>query len=155
MKRMVTPRAVVAIVLLLAACGRDGGGSLPDAVKVQTMENVVEISLGTVSDLAETYYGTRPSQLVPMIVENLIAANSPPSEVEMEGMSEEEKQMMQKVWVPSFVANTPTEPWQVVVRADDDRAVIILEGYGDDLSHPLITREELVVTPRPEVGREK
>ncbi len=135
-------------LLVLAACVGDGNGSLPDAVKVETMERVVQFSTTTVTNIADTYYGGRPSERLPKIVQTLIAANAPSTDMELEGMSEGEKEMMRNAWSPTFASHSPTEPWQIVVKADDARGMIILEGYGDDLSQPLISRELTGAAPR-------
>jgi hypothetical protein len=37
-------------------------------------------------------------------------------------------------------ADQPIQGWNVVIRADDAGRRVILEGYGDDLRKPLVTR---------------
>lgn len=33
------------------------------------------------------------------------------------------------------------QPWSVIVKGDDEHKKVIIEGYGEDLKHPLTTRE--------------
>lgn len=40
-----------------------------------------------------------------------------------------------------YVLEAPTNPWQIVVIPDDAAKKIRVEGYGVDLSQPLITKE--------------
>lgn len=40
-----------------------------------------------------------------------------------------------------YVLETPTNPWQIVVIPDEAAQKIRIEGYGMDLSQPLITKE--------------
>ncbi len=41
----------------------------------------------------------------------------------------------------------PTQPWSVVIKGDDTKQQVIIEGYGDDLTQPLVT-ETIDFPPR-------
>lgn len=49
--------------------------------------------------------------------------------------------------LPPFSEGSPSKPWSVVIRHEDDSDKIVIEGFGDDLSTPLM-REEVVLNPQ-------
>jgi len=38
---------------------------------------------------------------------------------------------------PRITANTPSEPWSVVIRTGEAEGELVIEGYGEDLSAPV------------------
>ncbi len=39
-----------------------------------------------------------------------------------------------------YAPQAPTGAWVVVIKADDEKKQVIIEGYGEDLAKPLVTR---------------
>ncbi len=46
-----------------------------------------------------------------------------------------------------LTSDQPTQPWSVVIKGDDVNQQVILEGYGDDITKPLVT-EKINFPPR-------
>ena len=58
------------------------------------------------------------------------------------GSTREQRRAGVKLPPPTtYILHKPTGPWQVVLVPDDATGTIRVEGYGQDLSEPLIVKE--------------
>lgn len=95
-----------------------------------------------------TFPDERPKQFVEWMFSPMGSATWPPVEGGLEFSLEEEKMIRQTgiPFLPSGVSLVSDEPdmergWQVVVRGDDKRQMLVVEGYVDPQDSPVLVKE--------------
>jgi len=124
-----------ALILLLPSCSGSQNQAYADLKRaanvVRHMSAPRQIRQSSFSTLAEK--GT-PSQFVNWLFSSLGAADWPPSEASADSMEREQARVIHAPLIPAGVGIVPWKVnpeagQQVVVKADDERGVIIVEGY--------------------------
>lgn len=95
-----------------------------------------------------TYPEGSPEQFVDWMFSPMGSAIWPPIEGSGE-FSQEEQKMIKRTGIPFLPAGVSLEPeninegrgLQIVVRGDDERHMLIVEGYVDPLDSPVLTKE--------------
>ena len=97
------------------------------------------------SMFAATSATWKPSELVSYIFSDMGAAEWPPGE-NASAMEKEQARAARTPLIPADVRLVPLRPdaryqKQVVVKADDARGKVMVEGYVDPAKKPVLTRE--------------
>jgi hypothetical protein len=157
------PRAVwLWLALLLAACSQSTASKLdltPPELKqaARVVEYLLEPRHLSRSAFSVAFPECRPSQFVSFMFSTMGTAEWPDSEAmaEQDPMLREQAEAIRAPLRPKGVAIIAREPnpasgQQIVVKADDARGVVIVEGYTDPKLQPILTREYKV--PRVTAG---
>jgi len=111
---------------LLALLIMMGCSSSPEMKKLNQGMDAMESLLGSnvvVSTVRQTDPALKPSTAVSAVFTPVVTAGSPHTP---EGIG--------------YAPLTPTRAWMVVIKPDDAKKEVIIEGYGEDLSKPVVTR---------------
>jgi hypothetical protein len=141
------------MLLLCAACGGGGGGAATPELErgVAVVQYFSSMRFLGRSMFASTSDDWKPSELVSYIFSSMGAAEWPPGESSDE-RDKEQARAARTPMVPANVRLVPLRPdsrhkQQIVIRADDARRMIIVDGYLDPAQKPVLTQEWEM--PRP------
>lgn len=102
------------------------------------------------------YPDGKPSDFVNYIFSDIGTAEWPPSDAWADEMVREQMRAIHKPLMPDGVAFVPLQAdpqggMQLVVKFDDEKGVVILEGYADPGQGPALSEEVklIKVTPDP------
>lgn len=129
---------LLVLMFSLVACSPTTKSTKVPRYKLQELEQSIffaESNLGGMGDAG--YVQWTPTTAATQLVESMNAAQTLTPEEEKEY---KERGMFIPKAIP-YVLNQPTDKWQVVVIGDETGKKIILQGYGSDLTQPLVIRE--------------
>lgn len=128
-------------VFVLLGCGQPQSASTPSALqkhKQQELEQAilfVESSLRSLSSVGYTQW--TPTTAAQEVVKIMNA-----SQVTLSAEEERyrEAEITPKT-IPHLFNEKPTQSWSIVVRPDETKQVVVVEGYGTDLEEPVLMKE--------------
>jgi hypothetical protein len=126
------------LIISIFACSSNTESTKVPKYKLRELEQSIffaEANLGGMSDAG--YVQWTPTSAATQLVESMNAAQTLTPEEEKEY---KERGMFIPKAIP-YVLNQPTAKWQVVVIGDETGKKIILQGYGSDLTQPLVVKE--------------
>ncbi len=140
MKPKVFIPAVIVTLFICTACGNSAQPTAKkgSSLKKRQLEEAIFYVETNLESLGEaSYVQWTPTTAVANLAETMNAAQIL--------LPEEEQQYRQagirpKEAIP-YLLEKPTDSWQVVLIADEAQQKIRVEGYGKDLSQPLIVKE--------------
>lgn len=140
------------LVLTLTACGVSEPDLAQAADVIHYMMKPLHLSR---SVFYVAFPDGRPSQFVSFIFSDMGAAEWPLSEAWADEMEREQMKAIGAPLVPEGVAFVPLSPdpdagRQLVVKFDDSRGMVIVEGYVDPTQDPVLTREWKLSKVEPE-----
>jgi hypothetical protein len=148
--------ALLAVIAMFSACNNGNTPELKQGVKV--IDSMTTRSTLEKSAFYVAYPDGTPSDYVRYIFSDVGSAEWPPAQgsAELDGMSGNTLRGSDIVPIPKgvfYAANTP-EPdrkgMQVVLRGDDTREVLVIEGYLDAHDTPAIIEEKKLPKAEPE-----
>ena len=128
---------IILSLSLCIACGDPSNRTKAFSPKKLHLEKAVlsaEMALGSIGDVG--YVQWTPITAAQELVNSL---NS--SQVLLPEEKEQYKEAKIKPVTIPFTLNQPTEKWQVVIIPEEDKSIIRVEGYGDNLEKPLLIKK--------------
>lgn len=142
-----------ALLLATAGCGSSAPPELKQAAQAMaSMAAPVHLAR---SAFAVAYPECRPSEYVSYLFSPMGTAEWPPREGGVESYEVEAAKSIGATVLPAGVQIIPFE-WrpgggaQLVIRADDEAGLVILEGYGRDDVKPVLRREIRLAVVEPD-----
>lgn len=148
-------RMLIPFILLLVACEDSGPRELvqaADAIGAMLKPLNHARSMFTVA-----FPDGLPSQYVSYLFSGMGSAEWPPSEAWADEITREQMETIRQPLLPGDVEIVPRYPdqnlgKQLVISFDDERGVVIAQGFLDPAAEPQITREWKLPDVQPAVG---
>jgi hypothetical protein len=142
-------------ICLLAACGQSAPPELEQGAAV--VGYMLRPSNLSRSAFCAAFPDGKPSQFVSYMFSQMGSAEWPPSEAWADPAEREQMRAIRAPMIPADVTLVPRKPdpkqkKQIVVRADDERAMVVCDGYLDPKSEPVASWEWALPKVKPAPG---